>query len=142
MRTSWDLIPRKFSEFDHPMFETFTNPANSPLLRGPMMCRYFFPEEVDKMLREELRVSVSEKETAQDIPLLTTKSDVFIFVFKRRLIIGDAFARRFVKEYESYKEMAPDLGKYFPMLDQTEIDKACQAWSEFEVVPTPYDKIL
>jgi len=140
-RTSWDMISREFSEFDHPMFETFTNPVNSALLRGPMMCRYFFPEEVDKMLQEELAPKNGTTAT-HDFPALTTKSDVFVFAFKRRLIIGDALARRLVKEYENYKEMAPDLIKYFPMLDPAEVDKACEAWSEFEVVPTPYDNIL
>lgn len=123
------------------MLETFTNPPNSALLRNPMMCRYFFPEEVQDLLEGELAFSKSNGIT-HEIPPLSAESDVFIFAWKYLIIIGDKHARRLVKKYTSYKDMAPDLIKFFPMLDPQEVLKACEAWSEFEVVVTAYDSIL
>jgi endonuclease III-like uncharacterized protein len=120
------------------MLETFTNPPNSVLLRGPMMYRYFFPEEVTRMLKEEL----FDDNNKNGVPKLTSASNIFIFAYKRLIVIGDEYARRLVKRYENYADMSLDISKYFPMLEPKQVDTACEAWSEFEVVPTPYDNIL
>lgn len=144
LRSYWDLEPRKFSDFDHAMNATFTIPELSPLLRGPMMCRYFLREEFANLLNDIQSAKPNENERiflnlSSDN---NNDSDHFIFVWKKILVIGDANSRKFVKEFSSYIDMACDIRKYFPMIDPKEVDKACKCFSQCEVATSPYDHIL
>ncbi|ODN01570.1 putative acetyltransferase YvcN [Orchesella cincta] len=281
LRTSWDLKPRSFWEFDYPMLETFTKPCYSALLKNPMMYRFFtnkefrklfpeLPENMNGETKEKVLITnrkalskigkalaangktsngstgkvptvnnainpktpvpakvtetnavnnskvkaplASNKEktsTTNGKPIQATiltseksktlpassalngkgqstvktlipsttngktltkdveseedeyevvteeeeeeeseEEDVmedpknFIFVWKRRVVVGDANSRKVVKNYKSYEELAGDLKKYFPRIPKDAVDKAAKVFSEYEPIPTAYDAIL
>jgi hypothetical protein len=136
LRTSWDLSPVEFIKFDHPMRETFTNPKNSVLLRNPMMCRYFSKQESNLIFPELSELSDSSKFANHDEP------KYFVFVYKRKVVVGDSESRTYVNEFNSYSEMNSILKLYFPMLDGNEIEKALNVFNQYEVSESHYDKIL
>jgi len=136
LRTSWDLIPRNYEDFDYAMDMTFTAVPKSSLLKTNYFCRYFFPGEYEKLypeLHEENKLADIRK---NDIP-----TD-YVFIFKRRIIIGDEFSRKNVMQFDTYAEMVPQIEKCFPKLKLEDIKKALDIFSTIEIVPSPYDTIL
>lgn len=97
--------------------------------------------EEDDSEEEEYEVITEEEVSSEDEDDLEMPKN-FIFVWKRRLVVGDAHSRKIVKNYSSYEEMAPDLKKYFPKIPPNAIDKALTNFSAFEPVPQMYDLIL
>lgn len=94
-----------------------------------MVFRYFYPEEV------QLHFPELHADSNVD-------PDIFIFAWKKQIVIGDKHDRRISKNYDNYEDMAQDVAKYFPMLDKAEVYKAFKTFDEFAITPNPYDNIL
>jgi hypothetical protein len=125
LQNDWDMVPRRFEEFDYAMFESYANPV-SMMITGPLLLRYFFPGEI---VNEDL---IDLNSNGKPRIEADTNSD-FVFVFGKRLIIGNATARKIIKNFQTYQEMAPVIKKYFPKLKLAEIEEACQVYTEAEV---------
>lgn len=119
---------------------TFTSVPNSSLLKTNYFCRYFFPGE-----HEELYPEFNETNGQKEISMELKKYDVptdYVFIFKRRIIIGDKVSRKNVRQFDTYAEMVPEIAKCFPKLKLDDIKKALDMFSTIEIVPSPYDTIL
>lgn len=139
LRTSWDLTPKNYDDFAYAMEMTFTSVPHSSLLKTNYFCRYFFPGEYKKLFPDSGAndtLTGTLKPTSTDIP-----TD-FVFIFKRRIVIGDEFTRKSVRQFDSYAEMVPEIEKCFPKLKLEDIKKALDIFSTVEIMPSPYDTIL
>lgn len=87
-------------------------------------------------------VTEEEIESDEDDDLEDPKN--FIFIFKRKVIVGDAKSRKVIKNYNSNEEMAVEIKKYFPRIPTKVVDKAIQTFNLYEPEPvaTPFDGIL
>ncbi len=131
LRTSWDLTPKNYEDFAYAMEMTFTSVPNSSLLKTNYFCRYFLPGEYEKLHPES-----NTRSDTTDTPT------IYVFIFKRRIVIGDEFKRIGVRQFEYYDEMVPEIKKYFPNLRLDDIEKALTMFRTIEIVPSPYDTIL
>lgn len=131
LRTSWDLTPRNYEDFAYAMEMTFTSVPNSSLLKTNYFCRYFFPGEYEKLYPQS-NTAVTQKDTPTD----------YVFIFKRRIVIGDEFSRKNVRQFDTYAEMVPEIKKCFPKLKLEDIRKAMDIFATIEIMPSPYDTIL
>lgn len=117
---------------------TFTCVPNSGLLKTNYFCRYFFPGEYEELYPEFNKVN---DDTLPGVKKSDTPTN-FVFIFKKRIIIGDSDSRKNVRQFDTYAEMVPEIGKCFPKLKLEEIKKAMDIFSTIEIVPSPYDTIL
>ncbi|KAG4070236.1 hypothetical protein HA402_003926 [Bradysia odoriphaga] len=137
LRTSWDLIPRNYEDFDHAMHMTFTSVPHSSLLKTNYFCRYFFPGEYEKLYPD-----VATPVDGDGQPNSSDTPTNYVFIFKRRIIIGDEYSRKYVRQFESYDEMVPEIAKCFPKLKLDDIKQVLEMFATIEIVPSPYDHIL
>ncbi|KAJ6634709.1 hypothetical protein Bhyg_13286 [Pseudolycoriella hygida] len=136
LRTSWNLTPKNYEDFSYAMDKTFTSVPDSSLLKTNYFCRYFFPGEYKKLyVDSDASVDISDS-TRTDTP-----TD-YVFIFKRRIVIGDKYCRKSVRQFDSYIEMVKEIEKCFPKLKLKDIQKALDIFSTIEIKPSPYDTIL
>lgn len=116
---------------------TFTSVPHSGLLKTNYFCRYFFPGECEKLYPDSATSVDSEKQPDSS----DTPTD-YVFIFKRRIVIGDELSRKYVRQFETYDEMMPEIAKCFPKLKLEDIRKVMDTFGTIEIVPSPYDQIL
>lgn len=117
---------------------TFTSVPNSGLLKTNYFCRYFFPGEYEDLYPE---FNNHSHRTLSPPKKSDTPVD-YIFIFKRRIVIGDIVSRKNVRQFDTYLEMVPEIEKCFPKLKLEDIQKAMDLFSTIEIVPSPYDTIM
>lgn len=115
----------------------FTSVPHSSLLKTNYFCRYFFPGECEKLYPDsDTYVTKAATSNCTDIP-----TD-YVFIFKRSIVIGNECARKNVRQFNSYAEMIPEIGKCFSKLKLEDIEKALNLFETIEIMPSPYDTIL
>lgn len=119
------------------MDRTFTSVPHSSLLKTNYFCRYFLPGEYETLYPDVVPPVDSGKEPNS----LDTPTD-YVFIFKRRIVIGDERSRKYVRQFDSYDEMVPEIAKCFPKLKLDDIAKVLDTFATIEIVPSPYDQIL
>ncbi|CAL8109671.1 unnamed protein product [Orchesella dallaii] len=96
----------------------------------------------DESEEDEYEVVTEEEEVESEEEDVLEDPKNFIFVWKRRIVVGDVNSRKVVKNYKSYEEMGADLKRYFPRIPKDAVDKAVEVFTEYDPIPTPYDMIL
>lgn len=117
---------------------TFTCVPKSGLIKTNYFCRYFFPGEYEELYPE---FNESNCNTSSGLRKSDSPTD-YVFIFKRRIVIGDTVSRKNVRQFDTYSEMVPEIQKCFPKLKMEDIKKAMDLFSTIEIVPSPYDTIL
>lgn len=133
LRTYWDLTPKNYEDFAYSMDMVFTNVSQTYLLKTNLFFRYFFPGEYGTLYPDS-------DENYDPTDNADSPTD-YVFIFKQRIVIGDEFSRKRVRQFDSYAEMIPEISKCFPKLKLEDIQKALDNFSTIEITPSPLDTI-